>query len=143
MSRLVDQARTWIDVPYVHQGSNKHGADCRGFICGVFAELGVKIEDYRTYGQEADPELLLSKLREAFGDEVARAPVQHDHLLAGDIVLFRFPKTKVPRHLAIIADRPGGGLNFIESNGNERRVIERRLDDKYRAHITHVFRRPV
>ena len=143
MSRLVDQARTWLGVPYLHQGNNRHGADCRGMPWGVYDELGVRLDDFRAYGQEADPDELLRRLRAALGHEVAVAPVAEAALAPGDVLLFRFPKTKVWRHLAFAADRAGGGLNFIESNGNLGYVTERRLDDRYRACITHVFRRPV
>lgn len=144
MSRLVAQARTWVDrVPYLHQGSNRFGADCRGFIRGVYAELKVELPDYRAYGTEADPPLLLEKLTEALGAPVAVAPVRYTDLELGDIIVFHFPRSAAPRHLAIVADRATGGFNFIEANGNERRVLERRLDERYLARVTHVFRRPV
>lgn len=143
MSRLVEQARTWLRVRYLHQGRNRHGADCVGFPLGVYAELGVDLPDWRAYGTEADPDELLRRLRAALGPEVVSAPVCFAGLLAGDILLFRFPKTTVPRHLGIVAGREGGGFNFIEANGNEGRVIERRLDERYLSRVTHVFRRPV
>lgn len=144
MSALVDQARTWIGVPYLHQGRNRFGVDCVGFPRAVYLELGADMPtDFRAYGEEADPEMLLSRLREALGPEAKAAPVRFSDLRSGDIVLFHFPHVKTPRHLAIIADRAGGGWNFIESNGNQGRVVERRLDDRYLARVTHLFRRPV
>lgn len=143
MSALVDAARTWKGVRYLHQGRNRFGADCVGFPLGVYAELGVALPDWRAYGTEADPDELLRRLRAALGPEVVEAPVGFADLLAGDVVLFRFPKTSVPRHLGIVAAREGGGFNFIEANGNEGRVIERRLDERYLSRVTHVFRRPV
>ncbi|MBB1060434.1 C40 family peptidase [Marilutibacter spongiae] len=143
MSRVVSQARTWLGVRYLHQGRNRFGVDCVGMPHGVYRELGVDLPDFRAYGTEADPAELLARLRAALGDEVAIAPISAASLLPGDIVVFHFPRSGIPRHLGIVADRAGGGLNFIESNGNEGRVIERRLDDRYRARITHVFRRPV
>lgn len=143
MSRLVEQARTWLGVPYLHQGRNRFGVDCVGFPRGVYLELGVPTEDYRAYGLEAHPDDLLRRMRGALGDEVALAPVRAEQLQPGDIVVFHFPGSKTPRHLAMIADRAGGALNFIEANGNTGRVVERRLDERYMARITHVFRRPV
>lgn len=143
MSRLVAQARTWDGVPYLHQGSNRFGADCRGFIRGVYAELGLDLPDYRAYGTEADPALLLQKLTDALGAPVASSPVTYADLKPGDIIVFHFPKSNAPRHLAIVTDRTTGGFNFIESNGNQKRVLERRLDEKYLARVTHVFRRPI
>lgn len=143
MSRLIEQARTWLGVRYLHQGRNRFGADCVGFPLGVYAELGVVLPDWRAYGQEAQPPELLRRLGDALGDPVLRAPVRAGQLQAGDIVVMHFPKTSVPRHLAFIADRTGGGFNFIESNGNEGCVIERRLDDRYLSRVTHVYRRPV
>lgn len=143
MSALVEQARSWRGVPYLHQGRNRFGADCVGFPLGVYAELGVALPDWRAYGQEADPDELLRRLRAALGPEVAAAPVRFADLQPGDVIVFRFPKTRAPRHLAFVADRPTGGLNFIESNGNHGCVIERRLDERYLSRVTHVFRRPV
>lgn len=143
MSAIVDTARTWKGVPYLHQGRNRFGADCVGFPLGVYAELGVVLPDWRAYGLEADPDELLRRIGAALGMPVTVAPVGHSDLQAGDVVIFRFPHVKTPRHLAIIADREGGGFNFIESNGNEGRVIERRLDDRYLSRITHVYRRAV
>lgn len=141
MSLIVEQARTWRGVRYLHQGRNRFGVDCVGLPLAVYGALGVGLPDYRAYGEEADPDELLRRLRLALGDEVASAPVRASDLKPGDIIVFRFPRSTLPRHLGIVSDRPGG-LNFIEANGNAGRVVERRLDDKYRARITHVFRRP-
>ena len=143
MSEIVRTARTWLGVRYLHQGRNRFGADCVGFPLGVYAELGVTLPDWRAYGLEAQPAELLARLGDALGDPVATAPVDAGALLAGDVVVFHFPRSRVPRHLAIIAPRVGGGWNFIEANGNEGRVIERRLDDRYLSRVTHVFRRVV
>ena len=143
MSRVVAQARTWRGVPYLHQGRNRFGADCVGFPLGVYAELGVQLPDWRAYGTEADPDELLRRMRLALDAEVLVAPVREPDLLPGDIIVFHFPKVRTPRHLGIVADRATGGLNFIESNGNERRVVERRLDQNYLSRVTHVFRRPI
>ena len=143
MSRVVAQARTWRGVPYLHQGRNRFGADCVGFPLGVYAELGITLPDWRAYGTEADPDELLRRMRLALGDEVLTAPVRESDLIPGDIIVFHFPKVRTPRHLGIVSDRATGGLNFIESNGNERRVVERRLDENYLSRVTHVFRRPV
>lgn len=143
MTDIVRVARTWMEVPYLHQGRNRLGVDCVGFPMAVYRELGVQIEDFRAYGLEADPADLLRRIEDALGAPVAVAPVRMSDLCAGDIVVFHFPKVGTPRHLAIIADRVGGGLNFMESNGNARRVVERRMDERYLARVTHVFRRPV
>lgn len=143
MSRLVAQARTWDGVPYLHQGRNRFGADCVGFPRGVYAELGVELPDWRAYGTEADPAELIRRLTAALGEPVLLAPVRYADLAVGDIIVFHFPRSDQPRHLAIVADRATGGFNFIEANGNQRRVLERRLDEHYLARVTHVFRRPV
>lgn len=143
MSEIVRVARTWLRVPYLHQGRNRFGADCVGFPLGVYAELGVELPDWRAYGTEADPDELLRRLRAALGPEIAVHPVRFADLQPGDIVLFRFPRTTAPRHIGIVSDRTTGGFNFIEANGNEGRVIERRLDERYLSRVTHVFRRPV
>lgn len=144
MNAIVEEARKWLGVKYLHQGRNRYGVDCAGFPRCVYLALGAEMPpDFRAYGQEAEPDALLDHLRAALGPEVAVEPVSFSALQAGDIALFHFPKVKLPRHLAIIAPRESGGWNFIESNGNEKRVIERRLDERYLSRITHLFRRPV
>lgn len=34
--RLVDEARSWLGVPYRYGGTTRDGADCSGFLCAVY-----------------------------------------------------------------------------------------------------------
>lgn len=143
MSAIVTEARAWKGVEYLHQGRTRAGIDCAGLPWAVYTALGVAVEDFRAYGEEADPAELLRRLRAALGAEVATAPVNESDLQPGDVVLFQFRIESAPRHLGIVADCPYGGFSYIDADGFAGKVTERRLSDKYRARITHVFRRPV
>lgn len=39
--RIVEQARTWIGVPFLHQGRTRIGVDCLGLVIAVGQELGM------------------------------------------------------------------------------------------------------
>lgn len=141
MSRIVEAARGWLDVPYLHQGRNRSGVDCVGLPVCVYRDLGVELPDFRAYAHESDSALLIGKATDALGEPVAVAPVRESDLQIGDIIMFRFEIE--PHHVGIVADYHLGGLSFIDADGGYERVIERRLSDKYVDRITHVFRRPV
>lgn len=143
MSEIVRVARQWRGVRFAHQGRNRHGVDCAGLPWCVYRELGVTMTDFRSYAHESNPVILLGELREAMGPEVAVEPVTEADLQAGDIVLFKFHRRGPPHHLGIVADRPGGGFNYIDADGMQGYVTERRLSPKYLSYVTHVFRRPV
>ena len=143
MSEIVRVARQWRGVRFAHQGRNRHGVDCAGLPWCVYNDLGVRLNDFRAYAHESNPELLLAHLREAFGPEVAAAPVGEGEIQPGDVILFKFHRQGRPHHLGIAADRPGGGLNYIDADGMQGYVAERRLSPKYLSYVTHVFRRPV
>lgn len=96
---LVDVARTWLGTPFVHQGRNRHGVDCIGFVCSVFGELG---EDSllqrlpRDYARQPKAELL-EGLREVAVEETTPQP--------GLIALLSWPGAKHPSHVAIVTGR--------------------------------------
>lgn len=143
MSAIVETARKWRGVRFAHQGRNRHGVDCAGLPWCVYRELGVDMTDFRSYAHESNPEVLLGELRAAMGPEALVAPVRESDLQPGDVVLFKFHRKGRPHHLGIVADRAGGGLNYIDADGFLGFVTERRMSEKYLAYVTHVFRRPV
>ena len=143
MSLIVETARSWIGVPYLHQGRNRFGVDCAGLPWCVYAENDVVLPDFRAYGTEADPETFIAHLRFALGQEVVTGPIHYQDLQIGDIALFKFHFRQAARHVGIVSNRAGGGLNYIEANGNEGKVVERRLDDRRLVLMTHAFRRPL
>jgi NlpC/P60 family putative phage cell wall peptidase len=101
-SRVVHEARSWIDTPYLHQGALKHaGADCLGLIRGVYRAI---------YASDPEtPPPYSPDWAEASGDEaMAAAARRHlmaiglDELAAGDVALFRWRDGHPAKHAAII-----------------------------------------
>lgn len=98
-SRIVREARSWIDTPFQGQQSCKGvGCDCKGLVVGVARALDMpeaqsrwaRIVDY----QSADGRLLIEGLAEMMDPVPDRASVQPGDLL---LVLLRGK----PQHLAI------------------------------------------
>lgn len=141
MSRLVQAARRYKGVRFRHRGRSESWLDCAGLGKRTYQDCGVELPDFRLYGPEPHKDGLLQHMTAALADPVHIAPVRRQWLQLGDVVLFRF-KTE-PHHVGLISDYPTGGLAFIDADGMEGRVVERRLDDKYLSRITHVFRKPV
>lgn len=99
MARIME---TWIGTPYVWGGNTREGADCSGFVRGVFLELGINLPRHsQDMGQAAFGEVVLDELR------------------YGDVLVFPSPK-----HVAIYV----GGGNTVEAvrGGVGRSTIFRR-----------------
>lgn len=109
---VIDRARTWLGVPFLHQGRTRHGADCLGFIAAVMAELGsFTLLDHlpRNYGRM--PQQLLP-------DGLAELTHRID-LQPGAICTIQFPMTDFPSHAGIFT-----GESLIHCYEAERQVIE-------------------
>jgi cell wall-associated NlpC family hydrolase len=133
--RLDVAARAYLGVPFRHQGRNPAvGIDCVGLLVCAAADCGIPTEADRTdYGRDPAHGYLERQLRAAFG-----APVFSPLLQPGDVVAIDF-KGAI-RHVAIVAERDGGGLNLIHTNFSVQRVTEAILDDRWRKRIRAVYR---
>ncbi len=99
-ARVISIARSWIGTPYHHQESVKGaGCDCLGLVRGVYREL---------YGFEAQKVPAYSRdWAEAGGVETllkaGRAHLREtDRPRPGDILIFRFQKSALAKHAAIM-----------------------------------------
>lgn len=105
-------AREWIGTPYHHQASAKGvGCDCIGLVRGIYRGLygfePQKIPPYsRDWTEVGDCETLLEAgvrhLREI------KTP------LPGDVVIFRFQKSSMAKHVAVLADE-GRMVHAVEN----------------------------
>lgn len=144
MNALVEAARAYkgTRTRFRHRGRSSSHVDCAGLGWRIYHDCGVDLPDFRLYGHEPHKDGLLRYMTAALGEPVHVAPVRATDLQLGDVVLMRFEKE--PHHVAVIADYPiPGHFSFIDADGMEGKVVERRLSEKYLAKITHVFRKPV
>jgi NlpC/P60 family putative phage cell wall peptidase len=136
-SLILAHTRAWIGTPYHHQASAQGvGADCLGLIRGVFRAL---------YGREA--QVLPAYTRdwaEATGEETMLAAARR-HLVEipsadarpGDILIFRFRRTTMAKHAAILSG-PASMIHALEGAA----VAEVPLNSWWRRRIAGAFAFP-
>lgn len=156
MSALVDAARTFEGVRFLHRGRDRQGLDCAGLVWAAYAACGLVLRDFRLYGPEPHRDGLVRHVVAALGDPLQVRPVRAQLLLPGDVVVMRY--FREPHHMGIVGERLYGNdraLTLIHADGDapsrrsdrtqqrRGRVHEVRLTDDMVRRITHVFRRPV
>jgi NlpC/P60 family putative phage cell wall peptidase len=135
--RAVAEARRWIGTPYCHQASVCGvGCDCLGFVRGVWrAVCGAEPEDLPAYtpdwGEVATSEHVLDAARRHL------LPVAQAGALPGDVLVFRWRRSVVAKHLGILA-APGRLIHAWERAG----VVEVALARGWSARLAAVFRFP-
>lgn len=102
--RVVHLARSLIDVPYRHAGSDRRGFDCSGLTSYVFARVGVALP------------------RTAAAQSKTGRWVAPDELAPGDLVFFGATRDK-PHHVGLVVSSPGRSLRMIHASSS-RGVIE-------------------
>jgi cell wall-associated NlpC family hydrolase len=97
---IVTAARGYVDAPWRHQGrSLTQGVDCIGLVVCASRAAGVDGGDFRLYGPEPDPKMLL---REA-GKLMDRLD-SREQLVAGSVVVFKLSLQGPPQHFGILTD---------------------------------------
>lgn len=109
---VVDRARTWLGVRFLHQGRSHAGADCLGFIAAVLGELGdgTALEHLPANYARNPQSLLVDKLTAL----CLRGP-----LVPATLILIKFPLTEHPSHAAIFT-----GESMIHSDQMAGKVVE-------------------
>jgi cell wall-associated NlpC family hydrolase len=117
---VIDQARTYLGVPYRHQGRSRLGLDCVGLVIAVASDLQLLPTEFiaNNYGRLPKDELV-----EKTGTFCL--PVQGPE--AGGLVLLRWPNEKRPGHSAILTE---DAAQIIHSYSTAGAVVEH----GYRAH---------
>lgn len=122
-SRLVQEARGLIGMPWLHQGRGPVGVDCIGFVFLTFKRAGIDITDVLglkdrvDYARDPDPALV--RLVENYCTRVETPS-------PGSLLLFRFRGESHPRHFAIYtADK-----TIVHACARRKEVVEH----GYRGH---------
>lgn len=132
-AQIVAAARGWIGVRWKHQGRSRAGVDCIGLAVCVRADLGLDHLDAAGYGRTAEDERMLDFCRQHM------RPVAMAQIQPGDVLVMAQADQ---RHMAIVADYPGGGLSLVHAYAGVRSVVEMRLDAVWRARIRGAFAFP-
>lgn len=123
--QVVDTARRYVGVRYLHYGRDKNGLDCVGLLVRVGLDLGVQVDDLLEYDRQPtvkDAETLRLFYR--------RQTVERDvrNIQKGNLAMFK--QAHYPCHLGIVFPE-GGEMKLIHANIFKRRVVEQPLGDWY------------
>lgn len=112
---LTGYARSWLDVPFRHQGRTRTGVDCAGFLVELLRAAGClppEFVDVRAYGRRPQREL-----RDNVETYCTREPNGWPHV--GVLVLIKWPGDLEPSHVAYCT-----GPTLIHSYQAAGRVVE-------------------
>ena len=130
---IIKDARSYLGVPWVHQGRSIRGVDCVGFIILAMEKNGINIEDIIGYSSKPDGVTLKNGLdtQNCFKEVTTIEP--------GDVILFRIRHD--PQHVALAVPSNTAKIGIIHSyNGGERKVIEHDLADYWKSKIVAIYR---
>lgn len=138
---IVDEARSWLGTPYVHQASVKGaGTDCLGLLRGVWrAVLGGEPEAVPTYSMDwSEPqgeERLWAAARRHLIEK------SREDAVMGDVLLFRMRDGRVAKHVGIVS-QSGPSPRFIHAYSGYG-VVENALSDPWRRRVVACFEFPL
>ena len=114
---IVNEARKWIGVPFVHQGRNRSGLDCIGLVLNVGWSLGFLARDYDVQGYERQPDGSLFA-------ECDRLLTRIPEPRLGCILAMKFDQE--PQHIGIVGKHKGR-LTIIHALWPDRSTEHRML----------------
>jgi NlpC/P60 family putative phage cell wall peptidase len=132
---VVDEARSWIGTPYVHQQSLKGaGCDCVGLLCGVWNRFtGEVVRPHVPYrpdwAESGTGEVFLETVRSMFLEMKEAAP--------GDVMMFRIGEHSAVKHCAIVVE-PGKMVHAYSGHG----VVESHIGAGWANRCVATFRFP-
>ncbi len=111
VERLVAEARSWVGVPFLHQGRSRDGVDCVGLVVAVCRALGLVAPDFETgvYGRLPADDML----RRRIAEHCAPLPAAR----AGALIVIRW--TREASHVGLCL-----GETMVHSYERMGRVIE-------------------
>ena len=141
---VINQARTWLDVPYKHLGRKKNIAvDCAGLVIGVAREMKVlDPEDFR-YSEFPDKDYLLRCVGDYLHMDasIASDPDILQQVAKGKVVVMYVRNPAEAQHMGIISENKGR-LTLIHAFSKRGRVVEHSLSSFWKKRIMGVYRYP-
>ena len=132
-ARIIAEARTYLGVPWRHQGRTRLGVDCVGLIVCVGKELQLLSYDHMGYKRlpRASGSPMLEQIVKAGG---RKKPVQAAR--PGDTFIFR--ERAYPMHMGILS----GDETMIHAYARRKMVVEEPLDDFWRERLLSCYAFP-
>lgn len=131
--QIVSEARSWIGVPFVHQGRSRQGVDCAGLVICVARSLGMVPADFDVNGYTKQPD---GTMRSACEKYMVVSPPT-----AGGVFMMRYEGE--PQHMGFYANYRYGGLSVIHAVMSNGKVVEHRLDSTWRKRVVQSFTLPM
>ena len=129
IEEVMATARSWVGVPYKHQGRSRRGVDCGGLLLCIGRDLGVRLlEPSVEYSMSPDPEII----EKGITDNCTLVS-NIDDIRPGDIIHFSFAGE--PRHVGMATD-----IGVIHSWAKPKKVVEHRIDTVWKNRIINIYR---
>ncbi|MCV0351593.1 MAG: C40 family peptidase [Nitratireductor sp.] len=128
---IVAEARTWLGVPWRHQGRSRAGVDCAGLVVLVARTLELADHDSTAYGRRAQGQGFVEHFRGHMeGIAVTQAR-------PGDVLVFA--DQAYPCHCGFLTERLGRP-HLLHAHATRRQVIEEPYAGEWAAKIKFAFR---
>lgn len=124
----IDEIRSWVGTPWVHQGRNRNGVDCVGLLIASAHRLGLTTFDFRAYGRAPMGDMLTRMCDEQMRRVRLAQP--------GDVLLMRL--SKYPQHFAVLVE-PG---RIVHARGESGRVVETQIPGPWWRRVVGVYEMP-
>lgn len=131
---IVEEARKYLGVPWVHQGRNIHGVDCLGLIDVAVKKLGINIEHEANYSRFYNPGVLVAELFKYGCKQIDKEQGRH-----ADLLLIKVGK--FPTHIGFLTFK-GSERWFLHSFEVAGHVREERMHDMLWRRVSHAFKLP-
>lgn len=133
----IQEARSWIDVPYRHQGrSKKWGCDCAAVVSAIGKVLQIPHEDPRGYSKIPRP-WEMRRVLDQYLEQIDITKAQ-----PGDVLVMDFGFGI--QHVGILT--PGDRLvhcnNRLKRGELRGKVVEHKLTGKWERRIVYAYRFP-
>lgn len=127
---IVETARSYLGVPFLHQGRSRLGVDCAGLLTCTAYDLGirdVRVTDYSRMPDESRARAVI---------EAHMDPVPYADLAPGDVISFSI-LTEV-QHYGLVAEI--NPHRFLHAYGPANKVVEQSLDSIWLRRLRGCYR---
>lgn len=116
---VIAETRTWLEVPWVHQGRSRQGIDCAGLV--VVVSRALSLADHDEVGYQRRPNGY--NFMRPFCEHMDRKSIAD--MAPGDVMLFR--DGAFPCHVAILSWRLDH-MTIIHAHATRKKVLEEPIE---------------